>query len=178
MEKKKVIKLFLTWQDEKEQSWLEKKAANGLILDEVGFLNYIFHKGEPKNIHYRLDYQEINENELPEYLELFTDAGWKYKGRMNNWFYFASEEDKIKEIYTDVHSKVQKYKRVLRTLAIACLCSLSSLGSFANFSEHAISPFVHILIEGFRIFVLLLSVFLVFNTVRLAILINKMEKDS
>jgi len=25
MEKKKVIKLFLTWQDEKEQSWLEKK---------------------------------------------------------------------------------------------------------------------------------------------------------
>ncbi len=177
MEKKNVIKLFFAWQDEKEQSWLEQMAADGWMLDDVVFIYYTFHKEKPQTVHYRLDYQELKENELQDYLNLFTDAGWDYKGRMNNWFYFCSRGEKTKEIYTDVHSKVQKYKRIIRTLVLACFLLFYPSISFFYFSERTITSPFDIVMDVIQFLVFLLEILLVYNTIRLAIWINKMEKS-
>jgi len=176
MEKRKITKLFFAWQDEKEQTWLEQMAAHGWILDEVVFICYTFRKEEPQQICYRLDYQEIKQNELQDYLGLFADAGWQYKGRVNNWFYFASKGNEAKEIYTDIHSKVQKYKRVLRMCAIACFPITYSLISFSRLTEQAAPSSFYVVMEILQFLIFFFALLLVFNIIRLAIRINKMEK--
>lgn len=170
MEKKKITKLFFAWQDENEQTWLEQMAAHGWILEEVGFIRYTFRKEKPRHINYRLDYQELKESELQSYLELFADAGWEYIGRLNNWFYFASSGPDTREIYTDVHSKIQRYKRVLRSLIFACIPISYLLIFFPRFTGQA--TFSDILL--FMVFLMALMV--VFNIIRLALRVNKMEK--
>ncbi len=49
---------------------------------------------------------------------MFRDAGWEYIGEMSTWQYFRKEakHEEINEIFTDVESKVAKYKRVLTYL--------------------------------------------------------------
>ena len=176
MQKKKITKLFFAWQDEKEQVWLEQMAAHGWVLDEVGLIRYTFCKQEPQQIRYRLDYQEIKGNDLLEYLSLFTDAGWEYKGRMNNWFYFAAKDPETGEIYTDTQSKIEKYKRVLRTLLIACFPVTYSLFSFSRLSEGAESSALNGVMWVFQCMIFLIAVALVLNTIRLWVKIQKMEK--
>ena len=50
---------------------------------------------------------------------MFSDAGWEHIGYISNWQYFRKEarEGEVPEIYTDIESKVAKYKRVLTFLA-------------------------------------------------------------
>ena len=55
-----------------------------------------------------------------DYLQLFSDAGWEYLGKMSGWgHYFRKEarEGETLEIFTDVESKIAKYKRVLTYLS-------------------------------------------------------------
>lgn len=176
MQKKKITKLFFAWQDEKEQVWLEQMAAHGWVLDEVGLIRYTFCKQEPQHIRYRLDYQEIKGNDLLEYLSLFTDAGWEYKGRMNNWFYFAAKDPETGEIYTDTQSKIEKYKRVLRTLLITLLPVTYSLISFSRLSERTESSSLNGMMEVFQCLIFFIAFALVLNTIRLWAKIQKMEK--
>ena len=42
MEKKTVSKWFWVWQFEDEEAWLNEMAANGWVLDSVGFCRYHF----------------------------------------------------------------------------------------------------------------------------------------
>lgn len=115
------IKWFWPWQDEKEEAWLRSLSQNGWHLVSVGLpCIYTFRTGEPRDYVYRLDYQIHKNKDRQDYLQLFSDAGWEYLGQMSAWHYFRKEavEGAVQEIFTDIESKVAKYKRVLSYLII------------------------------------------------------------
>jgi len=121
MEKKTVTKFrwFWTWQDEAEEKWLGTMSQKGYHLISVsmpGF--YTFSVSEPRNYIYRLDYQTFHKKDRQEYLQLFRDAGWEHIGEMSAWQYFGKEvkPGETTEIFTDVESKITKYRRVLTYL--------------------------------------------------------------
>ena len=114
------IKWFWPWQDEQEEEWLRSMSQNGWHLSSGGLpCIYRFRAGEPRDYVYRLDYQIHKKSDQRDYLQLFRDAGWEHIGEMSPWHYFRKEakEGEALEIYTNVESKVAKYKRVLTYLA-------------------------------------------------------------
>jgi len=114
------IKWFWAWQDEQEEAWLRSMSQKGWHLFSVGLpCIYRFRVGEAQDYVYRLDYQMHKKEDQPDYLQLFIDAGWEYVGQMSGWHYFRKEarEGESLEIFTDIESKVTKYKRVLTYLA-------------------------------------------------------------
>jgi hypothetical protein len=113
------IKLFLLWQDQKEEAWLRQMAQQGWHLASVAPLVYTFVRGDPRDDVYRLDYL-ASKADYGEYKQLFQDAGWELVGGMMGWQYFRKpvSADGPNEIYTDAESKVQRYRRVLAYLII------------------------------------------------------------
>jgi len=110
------IKWFFPWQDEQEEAWLRSMSQGGWHLASVGLpCIYRFRAGEPRDYVYRLDYQTFPKKDRQEYQQLFRDAGWEYIGEMSAWQYFRKEvkEEEASEIFTDVESKIAKYKRIL-----------------------------------------------------------------
>jgi len=113
-------KWFWAWQDEKEEQWLEDMSEGGYHLVSPGFFGrYEFQKGQPQRVIYRLDYLAQNQNQ-EDYKQLFADAGWEHIGKFGGWQYFRkpAENQGESEIFTDVSSKIEKYRRVLIILVI------------------------------------------------------------
>ncbi len=117
----KRTKLYLPWQDEKEEAWLEEMSSEGWHLKSVHLpCVYTFDKGQPRRYTYRLDYMPLYQKEkIQEYQQIFTDAGWEYLGEMANWRYWRtlSSDNKASEIFTDRESKIRKYQRLLGYMA-------------------------------------------------------------
>ena len=121
MEKTKVTKFrwFWAWQDDAEENWLEKMSQKGYHLSSVHLpCFYEFLVAEPRDYVYRMDYHSFHKKDKEEYLQLFQDAGWEHIGEMSAWQYFRKEakQGETTEIFTDVESKIAKYKRVLAFL--------------------------------------------------------------
>ncbi len=74
------VKLFLPWQDEKEEAWLRQMAQQGWHLSLVAPLVYTFVRGDPRDDVYRLDYL-TSKADYEEYKQLFQDAGWDWWAR-------------------------------------------------------------------------------------------------
>lgn len=78
-----------------------------------------FEKGQPKPYTYRLDFLTTDKKSLPDYLQLFQDAGWEYLGELSSWRYWRklAEAGETPEIFTDIASKLKKYQRLLFWMA-------------------------------------------------------------
>ncbi|MFC1945500.1 DUF2812 domain-containing protein [Chloroflexota bacterium] len=115
------FKWFWPWQDEQEEAWLMSMSQKGWHLSSVGLpCIYRFLAGEKRDYVYRLDYPIYKKRDQQDYLQLFSDAGWEYLGKTSGWaHYFRKEvgEGETLEIFTDVESKIAKYKRVLTYVA-------------------------------------------------------------
>ncbi len=106
---------FWPWQDEQEERWLSAMARQGLHLVSVHlFGRYEFETGQPREMVYRLDYRNPAKTEQDDYLRLFADAGWEHAGQWYSWQYFRKpvQPGEEAEIFTDVDSKIAKYRRV------------------------------------------------------------------
>ena len=115
------FKWFWVWQDNAEESWLEKMSRQGYHLTAVSLpCIYTFIKSEPVNYSYRLDYRRFSNKEKQHYLQIFKDAGWEYLGEMSLWQYFRKKVKvgEVNEIFTDDTSKISKYHRVLVYLGL------------------------------------------------------------
>jgi len=113
------IKWFWPWRDEQEEAWLRSMSQKGWHLSSVGLpCIYRFRAGEQMDYVYRLDYQTFPKKDKQEYQQLFRDAGWEYIGEISACQYFRKEvkEAEPLEIFTDVGSKIAKYKRILAFL--------------------------------------------------------------
>ena len=121
---------FWAWQDEAEETWLEKMSQQGYHLCSVGLPGfYTFSVAESRNYVYRLDYRTFRKKDKGEYFQLFQDAGWEHIGQMAAWQYFRKEAKPTEraEIFTDVESKKAKYKRVLAFLGIIYFLLLTTI---------------------------------------------------
>ncbi len=119
---KTVSRIFLAWQAEKEENWLNEMSKKGWHLDNTSFITYIFRKGEPEDIIYRLDFKIIRNENIDDYITLFEDAGWKYISRMGPWHYFRTEAKKgeTQELYSDNTSKIRMHNSLRWLLIILC----------------------------------------------------------
>ncbi|MFZ6768892.1 DUF2812 domain-containing protein [Undibacterium sp. Di26W] len=128
----KKFKCFWSWEDEKEQLWLQEMASQGLHLKGRNFFGvYGFVQGEPADIVYGLDYipglnmdfattMEPDVNYKQFHNQLIADAGWEHVLEAAGWQYWRMpmRNGKVPEIYTDTVSKRSKYKRLLWDMCI------------------------------------------------------------
>ncbi|OGO12443.1 MAG: hypothetical protein A2Y93_09090 [Chloroflexi bacterium RBG_13_68_17] len=119
------FKVFPAWQDDKEESWLQAMAQQGLHLTQPLFpCVYTFVRGAPADVAYRFDYvPRMSRDEFEVYLQVFRDAGWEYLGQMAGWHYFRKpvRPGEAPEIFTDAASKIRKYRRLLGYLVVVVM---------------------------------------------------------
>ena len=170
------IKWFWAWQDEQEEAWLRNMSQKGWHLSSVGLpCIYRFQAGESRDYVYRLDYQTYKKEDQQDYLQLFSDAGWEHLGQMSGWHYFRKEAKKGEalEIYTDVESKVAKYKRVLTVLGFfyIILIAVSARGISID------NPYPWWgAIQAIQVIALLILLFFTYAIIKLAIRIRQLRK--
>ncbi|MBA3073053.1 MAG: DUF2812 domain-containing protein [Anaerolineae bacterium] len=135
---KTAMKLFLPWQDEDEEKWLEIMSAGGWQLVSAVPFFYSFKKVSPKQTSIRLDYKSSWDKDYQEYLVTFYDAGWTLLTTLGNWHYFNinPKNDVVPEIYNSNRTKAQKYRRVLLGLSPLMLLMVGPLVHAFDFGSH------------------------------------------
>lgn len=110
-----IFKVVWAWQDEREEKWLEEQAAQGWHLEKVAPFFYKFLQGTPSRVIYRMDYKRTTDQDYAEYRDIFAACGWELVAEMANWHYYriSPENSETPEIYSNDHSKAQKYRRLL-----------------------------------------------------------------
>ena len=161
-------RFFVAWADQKEERWLERMAAAGWHLVSGG-IRFVFEKGEPQQMRYRLDYRPSYPQGQDEYFALFRDAGWEHAGDYFNWHYFRSPASAgAPEIFTDSESRAAKYRGLFVILMLAALINILTMpGIFDRvFGDHPTS-FARVTF-GVQLAMVL---FIVYGAVRLGMLI-------
>lgn len=114
------FKMWLVWQDEAHEQWLERMAAQGLHLRDTNAIGlHSFVRGAPADVAYRWDVG--NQLHDPQYQQLFQDAGWEYVTSTSGWHCWRKPRRAgvVTEIFTDNADRMRKYQRVLTFLAPA-----------------------------------------------------------
>ena len=111
-----VFKVFLLWDFDKEERWLNEMAARGLALVSVGYCNYTFEQGDPGEYTVRL---ELLDN-LPanaqseQYIRFIEGSGAEYIGSLFRWVYFRKKRSLGEfDLYTDYECRIRHLNRVL-----------------------------------------------------------------
>jgi hypothetical protein len=118
---KKIRKWFWAWNDDKEEKFLEKMAADGYKLIDVQLGKYTFEETEKSTVRYQLDFKGMGGIKEEEYLQIFEDAGWECVDRLGSWYYFRkayNEETPDISIFNDNGSRLEKYKRIIILLFV------------------------------------------------------------
>ena len=113
-----------------EEDWLREMARGGLhLLRMVVPCFYIFEKGEPRDVIYRLDF--TNDAESGDYARMLGEFGWENCGRCMGWIYWRRDADAIAneaegELFSDDESRLDMVKKVVQRrmlpLLIIFLC--------------------------------------------------------
>ena len=167
------IKWFWPWQDENEEAWLRNMSKKGWHLFSLGLpCIYKFRAGEPRDYVYRLDYQTFRKKDKQEYQQLFHDAGWEHVGEVSASQYFRKEaqEGEAPEIFTDVESKIAKYKRVLAWFVFF------TVGYGVIFFRSVWDGYPYSWWIIIRVVSLLVMVSLLYPTIRLILRIRKLRR--
>ena len=186
---KRVSRLFFAWQEKKEENWLIEMSKKGWHLDDTGFLTYIFRKGEPKDIIYRLDFKIIRNETIDDYITLFEDSGWEFISRMGPWYYFRTEAKKgeSQELYSDNTSKIRMYNSLRWLLIILCAPIVYNLPNLYGRIIKAVGDGImddipaQALIINFAfplaIFLSLVLCLMIYGIIRISIVIKRLKSD-
>lgn len=162
------FKVFLPWQDENEEKWLEELAMDGWMLESVVPFAYRFRKSTEKSTVIRLDYKNSWDKDYQVYLATFSDAGWALHTTFGNWHYFSTnpQNEMIPEIYNTNRTKAMKYRRVLIGLAPLMLLMVNPLAHAFDFgSQSEVTGFD----IGLRVFFLLAAGLFIYSFLRVCI---------
>jgi cytochrome c oxidase subunit IV len=102
----------LAFAEEKEMDKLGKLAAEGWLLEGFAFLGFRLRKGQPQQLVYSLDIQDVRENERREYAETFRASGWQFVCSAGNMHIFSAAPGTL-PIYSDQSSLREKYKEAI-----------------------------------------------------------------
>jgi hypothetical protein len=174
MEKRAIRKVrwFWAWQDELEEAWLCEMSRQGWHLQKIVFPTvYQFIEGEPKSYSYRLDYTSKIWNRN-DYTQQFQDAGWEHILEMAGWQYYRKVacEGEMPELYSNVESKIQKYRRLLGFVAFI-------LGMLVIISVSILSDKHSTFFIGLKIIYLILIAIYLYSTSMLALKIRKLRES-
>ncbi len=183
---KRVVRTFWAWQEDKESKWLEDMSRKGWHLEKVGFFNYTFREGPPRDYVYRFDFKVIRNKDVDDYKETFKDSGWENIGNLGSWFYFRGDrsKDPDMELYNDNKSKIEKYKRLLIFLVIITGPGLSWV--LPNLYMRVIdmqadsilsNPVLFYFYAVFVVIFTLVEIIAVYGIIRILMIINRLKKD-
>ena len=97
--------------------YLEEKALQGWLLDEIIFGFFIFKKVEPRKYKFAVDIftdvkvDILTDSRTGEYREFCEASGWNYICAMNKYFIFATEDENIVPIQTDEEIILKKVSK-------------------------------------------------------------------
>jgi hypothetical protein len=133
-------RLFFVWEEDKEERWLEEMASQGWHLIHGG-LRFVFERGEPAQIRYRLDYRRRFPQGEGEYFTMYRDAGWEHICDFKQWHYFRSPAATgAPDIYTDIESRVEMYRQIQRALVIVLGVNVMLISTILRHSTPWIMP--------------------------------------
>lgn len=119
------IRVFTIADFKEEEDWLREMARQGLhLLRMTPPLVYVFEKGEPWDVIYRLDFP--NNEEGGDYARMLTDFGWENCGRCMGWVYWRrraaeTENEGERELFTDDAGRLDMVKNIVRTRMLPLL---------------------------------------------------------
>ncbi len=112
-ETKKIWKIFLVWNFDKEEAWLNEMAMNGWTLIDVGFCNYTFVRTEPGEYTIRMEMRPHDE----AYNSLLEEAGVESAGHILQWHYYRKKTELgAFEIFSDIDSRIAHLDRIGKML--------------------------------------------------------------
>lgn len=133
--RKVIRKVFMVWDFDKEEAWLNEMAAKGLSLVSVGWCRYEFEDSAPGEYKIRLDflkdYFKSAENE--KYIAFLEETGAEQVGAWGGWVYFrkkAAEGDF--QLFSDNDSRISYLTRIIRF--IGALCGINVFAAVYNLS--------------------------------------------
>lgn len=119
------IRFFTISDFVEEEIWLRERSREGLHFHHfVTPCFYVFEKGEPEDVIYRLDFTNNKENS--DYFRMLGEYGWENCGRIFGWIYWrrpASEtaNEAEGELFSDDESRLEMVKKVWSTRMIPIL---------------------------------------------------------
>ena len=133
---KTFIHFFTIADYEDEEQWLRNKHKNGWKFVKFTLpCFYTFEECTPEDVIYRLDF--IDKSASEDYIQMFQDYGWEYKGNCIGWIYFCKplskiESEKDGEIFSDLPSHIHMIEQVIKTrlLPIIVICCFIILPNF------------------------------------------------
>jgi len=131
-ETKTVFKVFLVYDFEKEERWLNEMALSGWALKSVGFCIYTFERCEPGEYFIRLEMH----NHDDAYLSFMAETGAEYIGRIVKWIYFRRKADLgYFDIFSDTDSRIAHLNKISSLLKAVGLLNLA-IGIMNSFNSH------------------------------------------
>ena len=135
---KTVKKIFMAWQLEEEERWLNGMSADGWHLVKSNGITHHFEQGEPGAYHYQVQMVEQDEG----YLRFLEEMGIEHVGTCFNkmWIYLRKAGGESFEIFSDRESKLkhlQKIHKLMKTIVIlltVCLLIEIILTSTSGYS--------------------------------------------
>ena len=108
-----------------EEIWLREMAQSGLHLKKMIVpCFYIFEKGAPRDVIYRLDF--TNNAEGGDYKAMLAEFGWENCGRCMGWIYWRRDaaelaDEREGELFSDDASRLALVKKVIQTRMLPLL---------------------------------------------------------
>ena len=110
--RKVIKKVFMAWEYEKEEKWLNEMAAKGLALVDYSIFRYSFEPCEPGEYTFKIQLLEHNPNhpESEQYIRFMEETGAEQVASYLNWVYFRKKTAEGPfEIFSDIESKLKHY---------------------------------------------------------------------
>ena len=119
------IRVFTIADFREEELWLRGMAREGLhLLSMTPPCFYVFEKGAPQDVIYRLDF--TNNDERGDYARMLGEFGWENCGRCVGWVYWRRPADQLAseaegELFSDDESRLDMVRKVVRTRMLPLL---------------------------------------------------------
>ncbi len=167
-------KVFLSYQHEKEELWLNEMSRSGWnLISNPGFCNYTFTNNDNKRYVYRLDYYNSKKNDM-EMISFYKDLDWNFIGKLfNGWYYFKQEEGQQSGnvLYTDNRSKISFFKRVRKTIILGG--GIANIPNIPNIIHSFLNPGLSVI----TCLVVIVMGFLGYNIYRISEKIKNLERS-
>lgn len=127
--RKVIHKVFLAWQAEKEEAWLNEMAAKGLALVAVGFCRYEFEDCTPGEYQYRIELLKYApaHPESQQYIKFIEDTGAEQIGSYMRWVYFRKKtSDGPFDLFSDLSSRISHLNRIISLLFALSIFNLGA----------------------------------------------------
>ena len=126
--RKVVKKVFMAWEYEKEEKWLNEMAAKGLALVDYSIFRYSFEPCEPGEYSFKIQLLEHNPShpESEQYIRFMEETGAEQVASYLNWVYFRKKTAEGPfEIFSDIESELKHNILIKKLLVPVGILNLS-----------------------------------------------------